>query len=235
MYKNITSIIKALLVASGVAYIFYDSLWGMLAGIPVGLYVYCMDQISLKRKRKQQLLGEFKNMLNGLQGALEAGKSMEQALSAARKEMINMYGAKNEIARELGIAEKKIALNMSMEKVLNEFGEHFNIREIYDFTEVITTINKTGGNAIRIIKDTVSRIMDEIELSAEIEVITAARRLEQNVMIFVPSGIILILRLGNGEFMKPLYSNVIGVIIMTFILGMNVVADRLGKKIVDFE
>ena len=83
------------------------------------------------------------------------------------------------------------------------------------------------------IKDTVEKLVSEIELRQELEVMVAAKKLEQQVMIYMPAFIIIFLRSTNRGFLDPLYGNIVGFSIMSVVLAVNVCADLLGKKIVD--
>ena len=172
-------------------------------------------------------------MLIAMQSALEAGNSMERSLREAGEEMRQLYGDKSRIVRELVLIDKKLKLNISLEEALMEFADRVDIKEICDFVEVISAVKKTGGNAIKIIKDTVNRIVEVIELGAELEVMVASKKLEQQMMVFMPAVLILFLRVTSKGFLSPLYDTILGQIIMTVVLGINIFADYLGKRIVD--
>ena len=223
------SIVGALVIA----FIFFGHLWGIIPGGLAGIYIYKVMVENLRRKKRQELLGQFKAMLIAMQSALEAGNSMERSLKEAAEEMRQLYGDKSRIFRELVIIDKKLRLNISLEEALKEFADRVDIKEIYDFVEVISAVKKTGGNAIKIIKDTVNRIVEVIELGAELEVIVASKKLEQQLMVITPAVVILFLRVTSKGFLSPLYDTILGQIIMTVVLGINVFADYLGKRIVD--
>ena len=176
---------------------------------------------------------QFKNMIIAMQSVLEAGKSMENAIIMAGQEISPMYGEDAKIVKEIKLLEKKLNLSISFEKALKDFAENLDIEEIYDFVDVISTIKRTGGNAIKVIKDTVEKIVGEIELREELEVIVAAKKLEQQIMVFMPSLILLFLRLTNRDFLSPLYGGITGTLIMTIALSVNLAADYLGKRIVE--
>lgn len=216
-----------------IAFIFFGHLWGIIPGGLAGIYIYKVMVENLRRKKRQELLGQFKAMLIAMQSALEAGNSMERSLKEAAEEMRQLYGDKSRIFRELVIIDKKLRLNISLEEALKEFADRVDIKEIYDFVEVISAVKKTGGNAIKIIKDTVNRIVEVIELGAELEVIVASKKLEQQLMVITPAVVILFLRVTSKGFLSPLYDTILGQIIMTVVLGINVFADYLGKRIVD--
>lgn len=223
------SIVGALVIA----FIFFGHLWGIIPGGLAGIYIYKVMVENLRRKKRSELLGQFKAMLIAMQSALEAGNSMERSLKEAAEEMRQLYGDKSRIFRELVIIDKKLRLNISLEEALKEFADRVDIKEIYDFVEVISAVKKTGGNAIKIIKDTVNRIVEVIELGAELEVIVASKKLEQQLMVITPAVVILFLRVTSKGFLSPLYDTILGQIIMTVVLGINVFADYLGKRIVD--
>jgi Flp pilus assembly protein TadB len=223
------SIVGALVIA----FIFFGHLWGIIPGGLAGIYIYKVMVENLRRKKRSELLGQFKAMLIAMQSALEAGNSMERSLKESAEEMRQLYGDKSRIFRELVIIDKKLRLNISLEEALKEFADRVDIKEIYDFVEVISAVKKTGGNAIKIIKDTVNRIVEVIELGAELEVIVASKKLEQQLMVITPAVVILFLRVTSKGFLSPLYDTILGQIIMTVVLGINVFADYLGKRIVD--
>ena len=160
-----------------IAFIFFGHLWGIIPGGLAGIYIYKVMVENLRRKKRQELLGQFKAMLIAMQSALEAGNSMERSLKESAEEMRQLYGDKSRIFRELVIIDKKLRLNISLEEALKEFADRVDIKEIYDFVEVISAVKKTGGNAIKIIKDTVNRIVEVIELGAELEVIVGSKKL----------------------------------------------------------
>lgn len=61
----------------------------------------------------------------------------------------------------------------------------------------------------------------------------ASKKLEQQMMVFMPAVLILFLRVTSKGFLSPLYDTILGQIIMTVVLGINIFADYLGKRIVD--
>ncbi|MBP3807254.1 MAG: hypothetical protein VZR64_03855 [Eubacterium sp.] len=220
-------------VSLAVVYIYFANLWGVIPASLAGVYIYKVLIENMKRKKRQRILGQFKAMLIAMQSALEAGNSMERSLREAGEEMRQLYGDKSRIVRELVLIDKKLKLNISLEEALMEFADRVDIKEICDFVEVISAVKKTGGNAIKIIKDTVNRIVEVIELGAELEVMVASKKLEQQMMVFMPAVLILFLRVTSKGFLSPLYDTILGQIIMTVVLGINIFADYLGKRIVD--
>ena len=231
----IYSLTKSVIAACLAALVFYNSIIGLLPGALLAVYVYKTEKKKYEEKLKRKHLLEFKNMINAMQASLEAGNSLERALISAGSDMQQLYGNKTLIVSEIKKIEKKLKLNIPLETALYEMAERIDLSEIYDFVEIISTIKKSGGNAVRIIRNTVEKMTDEIELQAELEVMVAAKKFEQQIMVYMPSFIILFLRITNDGFLNPLYAGPLGIAIMSVILLINVGADYLGRRIVDIK
>ena len=113
--------------------------------------------------------------------------------------------------------------------------DSFSHEEIRDFARILSTIRKTGGNTIEIIKRTTENISSKIDIKEEIGVMIAAKRLEQKIMTFMPMILLLYLRITNGEYVERLYRNPGGVLVMSGAIVMILFADHMGRKIIDIK
>ena len=230
---DVKALIFGILLAIGAAVVFYNSILGLIPASMVGIYVYRIVHKNNQEKERLKRLGELKSMMISFQSSLAAGKSMESAISMARSDLVKMYGEKCKTVSALELVEGKLALKFSLEQSLKEFAGDVGIREAEDFAIVISTIKRTGGNAVKVIKDTVDRIVSEIELREELATVVAAKRLELMIMVFMPAVLSIFLRITNKGFLDPLYKSIPGIIIMTILMLSNIGADYLGRKIVD--
>ena len=80
---HLVGILWALILTIGVAYIFYNSVFGIPVGIGVGIYGYRAEMKRAAVRKERKILDQFKNMIIAMQSALEAGNSMENALMSA--------------------------------------------------------------------------------------------------------------------------------------------------------
>ena len=222
-----------ILLTIGGAYVFYNRIYGFLPSIIIGVYGYRVVHKNNMEKERMKRLSELKSMMISFQSSLSAGKSMESSVHLAKNDLSQMYSEKNSMVRALENVENKLQLRLSLDVCLKEFAEEVDIREAEDFALVISTIRKTGGNAVKIIKDTVERIVSEIELREEIATMVAAKRLELTVMVYMPSVISVFLRFSDKGFLDPLFGNMTGIGIMTILMIANLGADYLGRKIIN--
>ncbi|MBO4863705.1 MAG: hypothetical protein J5517_05040 [Eubacterium sp.] len=230
---DIKAVLSAFIFSMGGAYVFYNRIYGLLPAMMIGVYSYRVIHKNSLEKEKLKRLGELKSMMISFQSSLAAGKSMESSVHLALKDLTGMYSKKSIVVRSLEKVEGKLKLKYSLDQCLKEFAEEIDIREAEDFATVLSTIRRTGGNAVKIIRDTVERIVSEIELREEIATMVAAKRMELMIMVFMPSAISVFLRLSNKGFLDPLFGKPAGIGIMTVLMIANLGADYLGRKIVD--
>lgn len=78
---------------------------------------------------------------------------------------------------------------------------------------------------IHIIQKTVNCISDKISVEEEIETLIAAKKMEEQIMMMMPYGILLYLRVTSIGYLDPLYHNPIGIFLMTIFLILIYLAD----------
>ena len=86
-----------------------------------------------------------------------------------------------------------------------------------------------------IIKNTVTRMSDKIEVKREITTMLSEKQLEQRIMNWIPFLIILYVGISSPGFLDILYHNPLGTVIMSVCLLIYGVSFYMGKKIVDIE
>ncbi len=217
------------------AYLFYHSSYGMLCAFVIVPFCMTQKKKELHRRRKQQLMIQFKDSLHLLSGALAAGYSMENAWKEAERDLIKMYGKQADMCRELIYINTCVELHEPMEKLLLEFAVSSGIEDINVFCQIFAFAKRSGGDFIKIIQNTERRIRDKAEIIQEIETVMAAKRMEQKIMNTVPFALLFGIQLSSSEFMKPLYGNVLGIAVMSGCMVLYGIAIRIAQRIVDIE
>lgn len=231
--------VKVVLVSLGiagiVAFLFYRSMWGMLVWPLVHMVLYRIWNVKMQRKRVQELRQQFMYSLQVLNAALQAGYSMENAWKEVEQEVLLLYGENNELYQAIRKMNSSIALNNPVEKLFANVAYDFQIEEMIQFSQIMEFGKKSGGNWKQIIDGTVSRMLERYEAQREIEVVIAGKKMEQQVMSWMPLGILVFLQFSSWQYISILYENLLGRIIMTVCLGIYVVALFLGEKIMDIQ
>ena len=80
---------------------------------------------------------------------------------------------------------------------------------------------------------TQTQMAEIMDTRREIDTFLAAKIYEQRIMMVMPAGVLLYIRLGSGEFIADLYHNPAGIAIMTVCLGLYLASCVLAEKIMD--
>lgn len=216
-----------------ICFLFYDSYKGIFLFAPI----YFIDYKNMKKRRindrKRRLTIQFKDMMEALVNSLNAGYSLEHAFGDARKDLLLVYEKDAYILKEIDVILTGLKMNIPLERLLKDFGTRSSIEDIDNFAKVVAVAKRSGGNLIRIIQKTVNSICDKINVEEEIETLITSKKIESKIMMLMPYGILFYLRMANGEFMTPLYHNLIGIAFMTGFLLLIYFSGWWANKIME--
>ena len=229
------SILISLAITAAVAFVFYRSAWAFVMWPGVYILVKCKVAEDAKIKRKQALKEHFMNGMQVLNTSLQAGLSMENAWLEVQKETLMLYGEGSEFYQKIKEMNQTVTFNMPIERLFLEFAQSSQVEEITRFAEMFDYGKRSGGNWKKIIDNTVFRMCEQYETQKEIEVLLAAKKMEQKVMNLVPVGMLLFLQVSAWDYVEILYHNLFGVLSMTICLLIYVFAIWLSEKIMKIQ
>lgn len=231
--ENICYILQGLLIIIFFGILFYRSIFGILFLMPF-LYFYRKYQIKNQlKKRKWKLNLEFKDGIQAISAALEAGYCAENAFEEAYKDLRQIYTEDAMIQKELSYIVNQLRMNITVENALSDFADRSDLEDIKSFAEVFSTAKRTGGDLINIIRVTSSMISEKIEVNREIITLISAKRLEANIMKVMPLFILIYLSISSPGFLEPLYHNLLGILTMSVFLLCYLGAYLVIDKIID--
>ena len=173
---------------------------------------------------------QFRDAMQSVAAALQAGYSMENAWRESEKEMTELYGQDGIFVGELHQINQAVGMNQPIEKLLYEFALRSDCEDIQNFSDVFLFAKRSGGDFHKIIATTIEHISDKIEVEREVQTVISAKKMEQKIMNVIPVFIILYLNLTSGEFLAPLYGNIFGISVMTGALGAYLAAIKISAK-----
>jgi tight adherence protein B len=233
--EKLRYLLQGVIILILIGYLFYQHLFGILLLSPL-LYFYMKGKKeSLLQNRKWMLNQQFRDGILALSAALEAGYSVENAMEEARKGLHNIYQEDAMIMQELTYMTNQIRMNVTVEKVLQEFALRSQVEDILSFSEVFSSAKRTGGDLISVIKLTANIINDKLVVKREIITLIASKRMEANIMKGIPLVILGYLTLSSPGFLSPLYHNAFGIIVMTVLLLLYLGAIMVMERIVAIE
>lgn len=226
---------QSVLLCAAVDYLFYKSWWGMLAVLPMSFFYLKWKKKQMIQERRKKLNYQFKDALNSLSVAVQAGYSVENAVSACARDLEKLYTEKEDILKEFHYIENQQRVSVPVEELFLDLGERSQVEDIENFASVFYTAKRTGGDMDKVIQKVSRMLGDKIDVKKEIEATLAAKKSEQAIMSLMPAGIILYLKISSPGFLNVLYGNPFGICAMTVCLGIYAAAYWLGRRIVDIE
>ena len=107
-------------LCGAVDYLFYQTPWVMLFVVPVSVFFLKWKKKQIIRERKRRLNYQFRDALNSMSVAVQAGYSVENAVKESLKEMQVFYSDDAAILRELEIMVRQIRVQVPVEQALAE-------------------------------------------------------------------------------------------------------------------
>ena len=235
MTEILKYLVQGLLLCGAVDYLFYQNPWLMFLALPVTVFFLKWKKKGLIRERKKNLNYQFKDALNALSVAVQAGYSVENAVRETGRDLRMIYEENADMVQELAAMQRRMDSNQTLEEAMRDFAERSGIPEAETFAEIFTVGKRSGGDLIEIMEDTARTIAQTVETERAIAATLASRRYEQTIMNGIPFVIVLYLRIGCPGFMDPVYGNIVGVCVMTGCLLLYLGAWYLGRRMLEIE
>ncbi len=212
------------------SYLFYCSLWPLVILMPCIFLFYRYMGSFLHSRRQRTITIEFKDMLISLSSLLSTGHSLENAITEVKSEIFTLHGSCI-MYNELLMMEKRIQLNIPVETAFSDFAYRTDIEIIHTFSQILSIAKQTGGDLRSIILSATSNISSQIDIRMEISAHLASQRLELYIMAAMPPVIMIYIKLTHEGFFDSVYHNLLGIIVMTFCLGLYVASVFIAYRI----
>lgn len=226
---------QGILLCAAADYLFYKNFWLLLLMAPVPVLYVRNRKKWLIRERRKRLNYQFKDALNSMSVAVQAGYSVENAVSACVRDLEQLYGKDSDILEEFHYIENQQHVSIPVEELFLDLGARSGVEDIENFASVFYTAKRTGGDMDKVIQKVARMLGDKIDVKKEIEATLAAKKSEQLIMSLMPAGIILYMQLTSPGFLNVLYGNPFGICAMSICLAIYAGAYWMGRRIVDIE
>lgn len=221
--------------AAMVSWLFYDSIIAWILMLPLVVLSFREKGAQLCRKRKRELELEFREMILSVSSNLQAGYSVENAFREAYKDIVLLYGTESIMAEELRLIFRKLSNNESLESALTNLAKRSGVLDIRDFADIFHIAKRGGGDMRAIIANTADIISGKQEVRREIETVVSEKKLEQQIMRYIPFFIIFYISLTSKGYFESLYHNLFGWIMMTVTLAVYMAACKLSDRILQID
>ena len=249
--ERILYTLAAFLVGAVVGYLFYGGIGKDEFQDPTGLTYICdivvmagvgflaakfypgIRENQLLKKRQNSLKRQFRDMLETLTTALNAGRNIRDAFAAAQADLKNQYDEGSFILNELNIIITGMNNGINTEDLLTDFGKRSGCTDIEDFANVFEISNRRGGNLKDVIRNTYEILSDKMTVAEDIETMVTGSKSELVLMLVLPAVMVALIKFSSADFAANMTSPA-GLASTTIALAFTVVAFLLARKILDF-
>lgn len=205
----------------------------IVGGIAGKLFLPIREKQIIEKRRKE-LNGQFRDLLDSLATSIGAGNNMTDALQAARQDLAMQYEEGAYIITEIDLILAGIYNNVPIEDLFYDFGMRSGIDDIKSFAEVFKVAYRKGGNMRDIIQNTYAILNDKMEIREDLETVVTASKTEQNMMIFMPIILIALIKSMSPEFASN-FATSAGILSTTVGVICFVAAYYIGKAVLNIK
>ncbi|HYR94490.1 MAG TPA: type II secretion system F family protein [Methylomirabilota bacterium] len=213
---------------------------GLLLGIlrdpisgVVGLFLGYMLPRFYVGRRIGGRLGSFNKQLADtitlLSNSLRAGSSFLQSIELVSRETPAPMG------EEMGRVVREVNLGLGMEEALANLVRRIKSDDLDLMVTAIGVQQQVGGNLAEILDTIAFTIRERVRIKGDINTLTAQGRMSGYLVAFLPIGIAVVLNMINPAFMAPLFSQLIGQILLGVGLVMMTIGFFAIQKIVSIK
>lgn len=211
---------------AGVAGAGVGALWRGLAGglVVGGLFAAGWPTVTRLRTsaRIRRMEAALPDFWRGVAQALRAGSSFPQALAWVAAETPEPLGT---VVRRI---VQRLQLGLPFDTVMAEWAAALPTADMTVALVALETQREVGGALAPLLDSVVTTLEDRQRLRAEVRTLTATGRASGAVLVALPVGLALVLWLLNPAYMAPLWSTVLG----HLLVGYGVLSLTIGSVVV---
>lgn len=180
-------------------------------------------------KQRTMFEAQLGDALMVLSNGLRAGFSFEQSLENVSEDLADPIGSElNMIVRELKLGEE-------IEHAFLKVAERMKSDDLKLLTTAVVIQQKVGGNLAEIL-DTISQtIRDRLAIKRSIKTLTAQGRISGQIIGVLPILLLLALSFLNPGYISPLFTSMMGRILLLLGGGMEVMGFIMINRIVNIK
>lgn len=177
------------------------------------------------RTFEYQMIDGLSLMSNGL----KSGLSIVQSIGMVAQEM------PNPMQQEFNLILSQNKLGVSLEEAFTNLAKRIESDDVEMFVTSINILKETGGNLAETFDTIVTTIRERLKVESKIRALTTQGLLQGITLMCVPPVLGFILYVSDPEFMAPMFTSVVGWLIVMVIMILEAVGYFVIMNIVKIE
>ncbi len=221
-------------------------LWAEIGAIAVGLLLFqnlifalwCLGFVlfaayyvtKLLHTRELELFDDqMVDITYAMKNSLKAGMTLQQAMTLIATEFTPPA------SDEFRIALREIQLGASIEESLKHMEERLNNADFKLMVNAIEILRQTGGNMVETFENITETLKSRKRVEGKIKTLTAQGRMQAIILCAMPFFMAGMLYVMNRPYVEPLFTTILGNVILTIVLLLVSSGWVIIKKIITIE
>jgi tight adherence protein B len=203
--------------------------WPPILSVVVGIALLTVPNliVDIKRRRRlKQFMNYFPEALEMFARSLRAGHSFTGAIQLVAQEMPDPIGP------EFSKVFEEQNLGIPLRQALVGMTDRVDILDVKFFITAILIQRETGGNLAEIIDKIAYVIRERFRVQGQLKIFTAQARLSGLILAFLPIGVAVIIGIMNPEYLKPLWFEKTGKMMIAVAVTMQILGMLAIRKII---
>lgn len=191
--------------------VFLSFLPKLFPGIPLGLVMTAVGWKAPKpvvdwlyNRRVKKFVLQMVDALSLMSNGLKSGLSVVQSLALVAQEM------PNPIQQEFNLVLSENKLGVSLEDAFLNLSKRIKSDDVEMFVTSINILKETGGNLAETFDTIVGTIRERVKIENKIDALTTQGFYQGVFVMAIPPILAVVFYQTDPEFMKPLFTTVIG-------------------------
>ncbi|MBI4042576.1 MAG: type II secretion system F family protein [Deltaproteobacteria bacterium] len=183
----------------------------------------------LIKQRQEKFNHQMIDALTLMSNALKSGLSVMQALELVVEEM------PNPIAQEFNLILAQYKIGVSVEEAFRNLSKRLSLEDVEMFVTSIIILRETGGNLAETFDTIAYTIRERIKVENKIKALTRQGILQGIIVTLMPFVLAFVLYMLDPAHIQPMFTHPIGIALLAFMIGLQVVGGLIIRKMVTIE
>ncbi|GAB2866277.1 VWA domain-containing protein [Lentzea nigeriaca] len=202
---------------------------GVPAGALLGWLLTALVVKARTSKRRAAFADQLPDVLQLVASSLRSGFSLAQAVDAVVRD--GTQPAASEFSRALAATR----IGAELEDALDRVAERMRSADLAWVVMAIRIQRQVGGNLAEVLMNTVATMRDRSQTRRHVRALSAEGRLSAYVLVSLPIGLAAFLFWTRPEYMRPLHTTLVGIVMLAFGAVMIVLGSLWMRKLVRVE
>ena len=203
--------------------------WPTILSIVVGIALLAVPNLIVNIKRRRRLkrfMNHFPEALEMFARSLRAGHSFTGAIQLVAQEMPDPIGP------EFSKVFEEQNLGIPLRQALIGMTDRADTLDVKFFVTAILIQRETGGNLAEIIDKIAYVIRERFRVQGQLKIFTAQARLSGFILSLLPIGVAILIWILNPEYLKPLWLERTGRIMIAVAVTLQILGMLAIRKII---